>query len=258
MTACSPSMVSTGCFAPVPEWSKAARSATVETASSSTRSGAVAGCPVGRPLTGSTELPRATRRALGRHRSRAGAPPRHAAVPPLVMLSASAPASRPVALAAALASLSSSRAFLYLPKYLRGARGFGWDDAAPGRGSGARHRGAAAGQRGGGRARASGRPTGPCRRQGRRAARGTQLLPRSPAGAARGGAAQAARGGPGRPGRPGVARGGWGGPGWLGAGRAGRAGRGGRGGAASSWGRRRSERPGAYGIRTGRSRLRMS
>ena len=218
MTACSPSMVSTGCFAPVPEWSKAARSATVETASSSTRSGAVAGCPVGRPLTGSTELPRATRRALGRHRSRAGAPPRghfdHAPVPPLVMLSASAPASRPVALAAALASLSSSRAFLYLPKYLRGARGFEWEDAAPGRGNGT-------GRRGGGRARASGRARGLVKRQGRRAARGTQQLPWPPGGGGAGG-----RGGP--------------------------------GGAASSQESGRSERPGAFGIQTDRSRLRMS
>ena len=36
----------------------------------------MAGRPVGRPLPGSTELPRAARRALRRHRSRAGAPPR--------------------------------------------------------------------------------------------------------------------------------------------------------------------------------------
>ena len=162
------------------------------------------------PRPGSAERIRTAWRALRRRRSRAGALPRghfdHAPVPPLVMLSASAPASRPVALAAALASLSSSRAFLYLPKYLRvrvrvrvrvnlrGARGFGWDDAAAGRGSGAAGSGAAGtgapGHKGGGRARSTGRPTGPRGRQGRRP------------GACRGGlgrpaAARAARGGPG-------------------------------------------------------------
>eukprot|EP00964_Phaeocystis_antarctica_P124801 scaffold88437_cov84-Phaeocystis_antarctica.AAC.5 len=37
---------------------------------------ALAGRPVARPLPGSAELPRAARRALRRHRSRAGALPR--------------------------------------------------------------------------------------------------------------------------------------------------------------------------------------
>ena len=122
MTACSPSIVSTGCFAPVP---------------------------------------------------------------PLVRLSASVPASRPVALAAAFASLSSSRAFLYLPKYLRGAHGFEWEDAAPGRGNGTGHRG-------GGRARDSGR-------------KGPRKKARAASGSGHAAAALAARWGrcrgPGRPGR---------------------------------------------------------
>eukprot|EP00964_Phaeocystis_antarctica_P152619 scaffold120591_cov48-Phaeocystis_antarctica.AAC.2 len=105
------------------------------------------------------------------------------------MLSASAPASRPVALAAALASLSSSRAFLYLPKRagLRVGR----------RGSGARQRGG--GQRGAG---AQGRRTS----AGLRAAHGALQKARAAGGSGHAAAAQAARGGPGRPGRPGVAR----------------------------------------------------
>ena len=122
MTACSPSIVSTGCFAPVP---------------------------------------------------------------PLVRLSASVPASRPVALAAAFASLSSSRAFLYLPKYLRGAHGCGKT----------RHRGGATGRGTGAAAeRGTQGARGLVKRQGRRAARGTQQLPWPPGGGGQGaGAARAVR-----------------------------------------------------------------
>eukprot|EP00964_Phaeocystis_antarctica_P147291 scaffold113826_cov55-Phaeocystis_antarctica.AAC.2 len=58
-----------------PGCSKAVESAAMETASSSTRgSGWAPGGPASRP--GSAELPRAARRALRRHRSRAGALPR--------------------------------------------------------------------------------------------------------------------------------------------------------------------------------------
>ena len=127
MTACSPSIVSTGCFAPVP---------------------------------------------------------------PLVRLSASVPASRPVALAAAFASLSSSRAFLYLPKYLRGAHGFEWEDAAPGRGNGTGQRDGAPGRR----------PSA-----GLRARKGPRKKARAAGGSGHAAAALAARWGrcrgPGRPGR---------------------------------------------------------
>jgi hypothetical protein len=146
-----------------------------------------------------------------------------APVPPLVMLSAPVAASRPVALAAAFASLSSSRAFLYLPKYLRGVHGIEWEDAAPARG-----------RRGGGREglRASGPQGGAWglvngKGGGRRAARGTQQLPRPPVGPGEGG--RGGWGGPGRPGRSGQLTGGEGAP-----------------------------RPGAFGIQAGRSCLRMS
>ena len=57
-----------------PEWSKAVKSATLEATSSTSRGSG--GCPVAEPRPGSTELPRAARRALMRHRSRAGALPR--------------------------------------------------------------------------------------------------------------------------------------------------------------------------------------
>ena len=65
-----------------PEWSKAVKSATLEATSSISRGSG--GCPVAEPrpgraryfFFGSTELPRAARRAPRRHRSRAGALPR--------------------------------------------------------------------------------------------------------------------------------------------------------------------------------------
>eukprot|EP00964_Phaeocystis_antarctica_P034613 scaffold19718_cov64-Phaeocystis_antarctica.AAC.2 len=59
-----------------PAWSKAVESAAWRRLARAPE--AVAGRPEGRPLPGSAELPRAARRALRRHGSRAGALPRKA------------------------------------------------------------------------------------------------------------------------------------------------------------------------------------